>query len=51
MGHRGLRIKRAGIDHRGDLAVADQNHEQIGDHRGLAFGIQRVGEFLLVEFP
>lgn len=49
-GHDRSRIEGAGIDHRGDLAVANQDNEQIRDHCGLALRIEGVGKILLVEF-
>jgi hypothetical protein len=48
--HGRSRIQAAGIDHGGDLPVANQDNKQIGDHGGLALRIEGVGDFLLLEF-
>ncbi len=50
LGHNRSRIEGAGIDHRGDLAVAHQNNKQIRDHCGFALRIEGVSKFLCVEF-
>src|ERR1700757_5084088 len=49
LSHKRLRIQGASIDHGGYFSVANQDNEQIRDHRSFTFRIEGVGEFFLVE--